>query len=209
MTRAVEVDAARLAGWIERFVAAHGATSTELGPSGALLRAEDGTTARIDVAFPPLVDDGRGLACLLAHVRRRRLVGIALARKAGYLVAVVDGDTVVASKVGTRHVQGRSAAGGWSQQRFARRREAQARESYAAAADATALVVLPRVDRLDAIVLGGDRAALAAVLADPRLAALVPLVAERRLDVAQPTRRLLPELPRRLARAHVTITDAT
>ena len=36
--------------------------------------------------------------------------------------------TLTAAKVGSRHVQSRTAAGGWSQQRFARRRGKQADE---------------------------------------------------------------------------------
>ena len=39
---------------------------------------------------------------------------------------VAEGDRLVASKVDSYYVQGRTAAGGWSQQRFARRRENQA-----------------------------------------------------------------------------------
>ena len=47
------------------------------------------------------------------------------------------------SKVGSRLVHGRSAAGGQSQQRFARRREKQAAEALAAAADTAAAVLRP------------------------------------------------------------------
>ena len=43
-----------------------------------------------------------------------------------------------ASKVGSRYVQSRTAAGGWSQQRFARRREGQAAQLVRAAAQAWA-----------------------------------------------------------------------
>ena len=44
------------------------------------------------------------------------------------------------AKVGSRLVHGRSAAGGWSQHRFARRREKQANEALSAAADAAVLI---------------------------------------------------------------------
>ena len=53
--------------------------------------------------------------------------GVLLVRKGGFAVARLAGSEVVASKVGQRHVQGRTKAGGQSQQRFARRRENQAR----------------------------------------------------------------------------------
>ena len=151
----------------------------------------DGTLAQITVPFPPFIDDGSGLTALVDHVELSRRVGVLLVRKGGYLVAVIDGDEYVVSKVGSRHVQGRSAAGGWSQKRFARRRDAQARETYAAAADSAVSLLLPSVSSLDAVVTGGDRAAITAVLADLRLSALEPLVVRQRLDVPEPSRRLL------------------
>ena len=43
-------------------------------------------------------------------------------RRGGYAVGLASGGGFTASKVGSRHVQSRTAAGGWSQQRFARRR---------------------------------------------------------------------------------------
>jgi hypothetical protein len=74
---------------------------------------------------------------------------------------------LVDSKVGQRHVQGRTKAGGQSQQRFARRRDNQARQAYEAAAEHAARIL---GHRLTALVTGGDHAAVEAVLADPRLA---------------------------------------
>ena len=56
----------------------------------------------------------------------------------GYPPALAD------SKVGSRLVHGRSAAGGWSQHRFARRREKQANEALDAAADVAVAVFRPR-----------------------------------------------------------------
>jgi hypothetical protein len=73
---------------------------------------------------------------------------------------------VVESKVGQRHVQGRTKAGGQSQQRFARRRDNQARQAYEAAADHAARIL----GGVRTLVAGGDHAAVDAVLADPRLA---------------------------------------
>ena len=71
-----------------------------------------------------------------------------------------------ASKVGQRHVQGRTKAGGQSQQRFARRRDNQARQAYEAAAEHAHRIL---TGRLTALVCGGDRTAVEQVLADPRL----------------------------------------
>ena len=114
-----------------------------------------------------------------------------LVRLGGYAAGVFDGTRLVASKVGSRQVHGRSAAGGQSQQRFARRREGQARQALAAAADTAAAVLLPAVSTLDAVVLGGDRRAVDEVLADPRLAPLRPLAVTARIDVPDPKLKVL------------------
>ena len=59
--------------------------------------------------------------------------GVLLVRKGGFAVARLSGDDLVEHKIGQRHVQGRTKAGGQSQQRFARRRDNQARAAYDAA----------------------------------------------------------------------------
>ena len=72
--------------------------------------------------------------------------GVLLVRKGGFAIARLRGDDLVESKVGQRHVQGRTKAGGQSQQRFARRRDNQARAAYEAAAEHAARI-LPGVRR--------------------------------------------------------------
>ena len=79
-----------------------------------------------------------------------------------------NGSAVLESKVGQRHVQGRTKAGGQSQQRFARRRDNQARVAFEAAAEHAARILEP----VEVVVTGGDHVAVDAVLADPRLAGL-------------------------------------
>jgi peptide subunit release factor 1 (eRF1) len=113
----------------------------------------------------------------------------------------------VVSKVGSRNVQGRSAAGGWSQQRFARRREGQARVATSAATDTVAAVLLPHLESLDAIVAGGDRAACDEVLRDARLAPLVPLLEARRLDVPEPRLRVLESTADLFRRVRIRLMD--
>ena len=72
-----------------------------------------------------------------------------LVRRGGYACAVVRDGRVVTSKVGSRYVQGRTAAGGWSQQRFARRRDNQTAGLVGAAADVAARLLLePRAHDL-------------------------------------------------------------
>ncbi len=53
-------------------------------------------------------------------------LAVVLVRRGGYAVGVGSGDRLTSHKVGSRYVQSRTAAGGWSQQRFARRRANQA-----------------------------------------------------------------------------------
>ena len=62
-------------------------------------------------------------------------------RKGGFAVARLEHGRLADSKVGQRHVQGRTKAGGQSQQRFARRRDNQARAAYEAAADHCARIL--------------------------------------------------------------------
>jgi peptide subunit release factor 1 (eRF1) len=112
-------------------------------------------------------------------------IGLLLARRGGYAVGVAEGDKLISSKVDTKYVQGRTAAGGWSQQRFARRRDNQARRVWNAAADAAVRVLLPAVP-LSGLVCGGDRRAVDEILADPRLSSLAAVRAEHFLDVPEP-----------------------
>jgi peptide subunit release factor 1 (eRF1) len=141
------------------------------------------------------VREGFDPAPLLDHVVQDRVVGVLLVRLGGHAAGVFSGRRLVASKVGRRPVHGRHRAGGSSQQRFARRREGQARVALQAAADVAARVLLEHRRDLEAVVVGGDRRALTEVLEDPRLRTLRPLVAERVLDVPDPRFAVLQATP--------------
>jgi hypothetical protein len=168
--RRVAVAPERLAGWVERFVARHGPVEAEHDHDEVRLRAADGAIAVIAIPFPAMAEPADPLPALLAHVGRDRRIGAVLVRRGGYAVGVFDGPALIASKVGGSYVQGRTKAGGWSQQRYARRRANQAAQAYAEAADAAVRVLGPVADDLEAVVGGGDRPGVEAVLADPRLA---------------------------------------
>src|SRR5215217_4826239 len=88
-----------------------------------------------------------------------------------------------------------SAAGGWSQQRYARRRQNQTAKAYAAAADVASTVLLPAVDELAAVFLGGDRTAVTTVLADPRLVTVQAKSSPDVLAVADPRLAVLRAFP--------------
>jgi hypothetical protein len=206
--RWVSVDAARLAGWLSRFEARHGATQWLVEPSVVTVTAEDGAVAECQVPFPPLVADPElPYGGLVAHAVADRRVGVLLVRLGGHAAGVFEGSRLVRSKVGSRQVHGRSAAGGWSQQRFARRREGQAKVALAAAADVATAVLVPEAERLDAVVLGGDRRALETVLADVRLQGLAPLVAQPRLDVPDPRLKVLQGTPAQFRAVRVKVTE--
>jgi len=187
--RWVTVSPERLARWIEGFADRHGETTTSYGDSLATLTGADGAVAEIEVPFPPLVGD------LLEHALRPRTVGVLLVRLGGHAAGVFKDGVLVSSKVGSRQVHGRSAAGGWSQQRFARRREGQVSVALQAAADVAVRILLAQP--LDAVVVGGERTAVDAVLADRRLEGLRPLVTGRLLDVPDPRLTVLQKAPYR------------
>ena len=155
-----------------------------------------------------------------------------LVRLGGYAAGVFTGYPPVlgAAKVGSRLVHGRSAAGGWSQHRFARRREKQANEALSAAADAAVLIfgggspfdipeeqrraalrpagdLSPRAARLDAVVLGGDRRAVADLRDDPRLAPYFGLATERFLTVPDPKRAVLLEAAKQFTAVRIWLTE--
>jgi hypothetical protein len=160
--------------------------------------------------LPPGAGQGPGpLEQLLAEVQRPRTVGLLLVRRGGHAVGVATGGSLVASKVGSRYVQGTTKAGGWSQQRYARRREAQARAAFGAAAETAARILLPAAPDLEGLVTGGDRAAVRAVLDDARLQRLAALPQGRFLAVPDPRLRVLEEAVRRSRAVLVDVYDPT
>jgi hypothetical protein len=195
--------------WASGFAARHGHHDVEISDDAVALRATDGAVAILTAPFPPfdVPADTAPLEALAAHALRRRRIGILLVRLGGYAVGVFDDGALDTSKVGSRPVHGRSAAGGWSQQRFARRREGQAKVARAAAADAASAILCSVADTLDAVVTGGDRRALRDVLADARLAGLSGLVVARVLDVPDPKAAVLRASHAAAVAIRVTITE--
>ena len=183
--RWVTVAPERLQRWLDGFASRHGHVTRTFDETVVRLEAEDGAVAEVEVPFPPL-EGG-----LVEHVLRDRRVGVLLVRLGGCACGVFDGPRLVDSKVTTRQVHGRIAAGGQSQQRFARRRDGQVRVMLQAAADTAARVLLPAAATLDAVVVGGERTAVDAVLEDRRLEPLRPLVAGRLLDGPDPRLKVL------------------
>ena len=197
--RWVEVPPERLARWIEGFGARHGGFTASADARVVLLRGADGAVAECHVPFPPLDGD------LVEHTARERRVGVLLVRLGGHACGVFEGEELIAAKAGARPVQGRTAAGGWSQRRYARRREGQAREALRAAADTAAALLTPRAAGLDAVVCGGDRRAVDALRADRRLDAVFALETGAFLTVPAPRLAVLREPPRRFRAVRVRL----
>jgi hypothetical protein len=199
-----EVPPERLEAWLERWAQEHGGgVHTDTRPGRVTIRGADGARVTCDPPFPPLPDaalgerDGLAIGPLLEHAARDRVVAVLLVRLGGHAAGVFSGSRLVSSKVGNRQVHGRNRAGGQSSTRFARRRENQARDALADAADLAARVILPHRSDLDAVVLGGDRRALATVIEDPRLRGLRRLAGEEILDVPDPRLHVLRRTPER------------
>jgi len=163
---------------------------------------------------------------IAAHARTPRTVGVLLVRLGGYAVGVFTGypPALADAKTGSRLVHGRSAAGGWSQHRFARRREKQASEALQAAATAAVdvfgrwqgLITARSGDakvaagaQLDAVVLGGDKRAMAELRQDPRLAPYLAIATDRFLTVPDPKRAVLEDAPRLFLAVKIRLTEPT
>jgi len=192
----VVIPAGRLSKWLDGFADRHDGLSTTVTPERVLVSGSDGSRVWIEVPFPPWdCTASRPLTTLQLHLRQPRRIGVLLVRRGGYAAGVFHGAELVSSKVGSAYVQGTTKAGGWSQQRFARRRDNQARAAFAEAAEVAVRILLPEAAALQALICGGDKAAVASTLTDPRLAPLLPLRTGPFLPVPDPRLRVLQATP--------------
>ncbi|WP_029434077.1 acVLRF1 family peptidyl-tRNA hydrolase [Blastococcus sp. URHD0036] len=197
----------RLGRWLDGVAERHG-PFTDVHPDGdgLAVTCADGTAVVLRAPFgwtpgPPL------LASFTAEAGRPRRVAVVLVRRGRWAVGVFDGTALVVSKVDSRLVQGRTAAGGWSQQRFARRRDNQTAAVVASAADTAARVLLPHAAGLDALAPGGDRGLVDDVLTDPRLRRLADLPRLAPVEVGEPTKAVLLQTPALFRAVDVHITE--
>lgn len=190
---------------MDRFETRHPETVWDVGSQVVTGRSADGSTVAFDVPFPPLGQPGRD--SLIAHLARPRPLGILLVRRGGFAVARLAGQRTEEVKIGRRHVQGRTKAGGWSQQRFARRRENQAQAAYEAAADYVTAILLPHCDTLELIGVGGDRLAIENVLGRAAMAPVATLPRTWLGGVPDPTRQVLDDAVQTMCSIEITLTD--
>jgi hypothetical protein len=197
----------RLERWVVNFQGRHGTTGLQVVGGGLAGAAADGSSFEARLPFEAAYDglpDPATFALAMAVPERW---GVLLVRKGGFAVALLAGQTFTESKVGQRHVQGRTKAGGQSQQRFARRRDNQARQAYEAAADhAARILAADAVGTKLLVVTGGDHAAVEEVLADHRLRHLT--VVGPLLDVPDPKRGILEQAVADAGSARVEVVNA-
>jgi hypothetical protein len=202
-TRTVQVPATRLDKWIAGFGERHAGSTLSIAEGTLHLMGGDASTATITPPFPNLATDR---AEFVAAARRVPRTAVLLIRRGGFAVAIVEGDAVISHDVGKRHVQGRTAAGGWSQQRFARRRDKQVHELVDAAVGYAARVILPALP-VQYLCTGGDRPLVEAALDDPRLRRLDGIARGPHLDVPDPRRDVIDSLPERLSTVRIDLID--
>ena len=183
--RTVLVAYERLDGWCERFGTRHGGYERHESAQGVRLSAPDGAVAEYDAEPPP------------------RRFGLILVRRGGFAVGLVDEGEVVASKCGTRYVQGKTKAGGWSQQRYARRRSNQAEGLARAAADAIRRVL--RDAGPTTAYGGGDRRLAESALSESGVTDIA--LSQRWLDVPEPRRAALDVASRQVRSVRIALND--
>lgn len=175
VSRTVVVEVARLSRWLDGFARRNGDPVTvTVSDQAVTITSSHGGVAELAV---PGAGDLRGVDDVVAHLYRPRSFACLLLRRGGFAIAhgLTVGPTHVidASKTESRYVQSRTAAGGWSQQRFARRRDNQTRQAVDAA-ERQAARVLESTDP-QWLITGGDKAMLDDLLSRPRLDRLAAL----------------------------------
>jgi hypothetical protein len=208
MSRTVSVPSGRIEKWVDNFWVRHGEGSVTASGDAVTISGTDGASARMRLLWPGVELGSDPLADLVAAAHAPRRLGLLAVRADGHAIGLWDGTAVTESKRRGHYVQSRTAAGGWSQQRFARRRENQAKAAYEKAAGDVAALIEPVTGTLDALVSAGNPGAIKAVLADSRcrrtaaLAAALPLP---HLELRDTSRDALTDLAVRVLSVAITI----
>ncbi len=206
--RIVEVEPERLPKWVANFAARNGGIANHHAEGDAwTIESNEGTSASVVWTLADglpadwLLDDDPVKAA--EHLRDyalepRRSSRSCLARKSAYSVGIIKDGRIAASKTDTAYVQGKTKAGGQSQQRFASSREGQAKAAEKRARDAV-FAVLGNAE-FDALVTAGP---VEGVLEDPRLTKLRAAVHFG--DIAEPKQALLTQTAYRAIGFRITL----
>jgi hypothetical protein len=206
--RRLGVPPERLGRWLDGVADRHGSFGEVTADDDGTVRITCADTTTVALRAPFGWTPGPALlSTFTAQAREPRRAAVLLVRRGRWAGGVFDGADLVVSKVDARQVQGRTAAGGWSQQRFARRRGHQTDAVVEHAAETAVRVLLPHAAGVTALFTGGDRGLVDAVLADRRLAPLAALRREPPLDVGEPTKAVLVETPKQFRAVDVHIVE--
>lgn len=207
--RLVEVAPERLPRWVAGFGDRHGALTSSVTADAVVLHAADGAEAAVEVPWAPMDLNGSAdaVSSLSAHASRPRTALLVLVRRGGYGAGVARDGQLLTHAVGTRYVQGRTAAGGWSQQRFARRRSGQASALAGSAVEAVLRALDSAPTPPGVLVPGGDRGLVTDVLGDSRLASVAALPRGPLLDVRDPRLVVLEEAAKRARAVRIRLTE--
>jgi hypothetical protein len=206
----VEISASRIVGWVNRFAGRNdGVDDLVAHPDRLELLAGDGTVARIEVPFGPMsIGNREPVEALVDHLAGVGLLGLVLVRGGAHSIGTAKDGLVLSSSTDRAYLQGRTAAGGWSQQRYARRRGNQLTASLADAASTIERVLLPFADRMGGLVLAGDAAALHRVMAEPTLQQLATLPSRTFGDIPEPRRAVLDAVAQRSLVVRILVRTA-
>lgn len=199
----VAVPLARIQRWVDNFAGRHGETRLAVDSGTLTGAAADGSSFIAALPFEKTYAGPAEVDAFVAASSAPREWGILLVRRGGFAIARMSGAEIVEHKIGRRHVQGKTKAGGWSQQRFARRRANQASAAYEAAAEHAARIL----HGLDGpLVTGGDHGGVDDVLSDRRLSSL--RVSGPWLAVHDPNRAVLDQAIEDAQKVHIEVLNA-
>lgn len=206
----VEISADRIGGWVNRFAGRNTGVSELVEHLDRLeIVAHDGTTATLEVPFPPMsIGTREPIEALVDHLGSVGLLGLVLVRGGAHSIGTARDGVVLSSSTDRAYLQGRTAAGGWSQQRYARRRGNQLTASLADSAATVARVLLPLAGRLGGLILAGDASALKKVMAEPELKPFAPLPSRMFGDIPEPRRAVLEAVAERSLVVRIIVRTA-
>lgn len=156
----------------------------------------------------PLYTDGQycgyEFGPLINLLNKERKIGVISLRLGRFALGIYQGQNLISSKSGGRYVKGRHRAGGSSSARFERIREKQKRELFDKVCNVLTTLFALHWFELDRIFLSGERMTLKAFLRScQELSGLKNVIAERILNIREPSRKALEVLPKEIWKSRI------